>query len=93
MLAVEPIHRCLGQAGHSVVEAAVCDVGVGGGGGRRGVAQKLGGFGPKVRLKVSFRKDDNIQKQKAQLRKKRIGKWANHESMDYDRVRVSEGFQ
>jgi hypothetical protein len=65
-LTVEPVHRCLGQAGHGVVKATVVDVGVGGSDGGRGVAQKLGGLGPKVRLKVSFRKNDNIQKQKAQ---------------------------
>jgi len=39
--AVEPVYRCLGQAGYGVVEASVGDVGVGGGGGRRGVAQKF----------------------------------------------------
>jgi hypothetical protein len=36
---VEPVYRCLGQAGHGVVKATVGDVGVGGGG--RGVAQKF----------------------------------------------------
>jgi hypothetical protein len=30
---------------------------------------------------------------KRNLEKEQIGKWANHETMNYDGVRVSEGFQ
>ena len=53
-LTVELVYRCLGQAGRGVVKATVGDVGVGGGGGGRGVAQELGGFGPKVRFEGVF---------------------------------------
>jgi hypothetical protein len=69
LAAVEPVYRCLGQAGHGIVKAAVGDMGVDGGSSGRGVAQKLGGFWPGA-IEGIFRKDDNIQKQKAQPRKR-----------------------
>jgi hypothetical protein len=67
---VEPAHRYLGQAGYGIVEATVGDVGIGSV--LVGEAWPKGwvDLSPKCDLKVSFRKDDNIQKQKAQPRKR-----------------------